>query len=178
MSNVDPILFWLEQESVTSNADIYLPADTPTYKPPSRILYQIEKKAKLRKRRTIERLKAYCFENLEELRRNYSKRIDVLKLPSREITIRRAELVQNDDYLKRIGSEMTDLSNVSRNGNLNEQIKDSLENKDSEENIEKQKYKEQIEINYSTKQKKLLDEYDHLLEKIQKEDYRMLTQSN
>ncbi|KAI9487304.1 MAG: hypothetical protein EXX96DRAFT_72924 [Benjaminiella poitrasii] len=175
MSNVESILFWLEQESVTSNADIYLPADTPTHKPPSKILYQIEKKNKLRKRRTVERLKAYCFENLEELRKNYSKKIDVLKLPAHDVAIRRAEPVQNDDYLIKLTSEMADLSNLVKNEEPTKQTEDSEEN--TESNQERQRYKEQIEAKYGAKQKKLLDEYDYLLDKIQKEDYRMLMQN-
>lgn len=81
MTDPSSILFWLEQEPVECDADIYMPPDTPIQHQISKITYQIKKKQDLKKQRTIERLKTYHFDQLEQLRERYAKSVIPSKLP-------------------------------------------------------------------------------------------------
>ncbi|KAI8640611.1 hypothetical protein BD408DRAFT_234454 [Parasitella parasitica] len=96
MSNqVDPLLFWLEQESVNSDADIYLPADTPNDYALSKYNYQLDKKKHMKRHRAIARLKAYELEMITNKRKSQPPDDPQISIPP----FAKLETIGSDEFL-------------------------------------------------------------------------------
>ncbi|CAO0802761.1 unnamed protein product [Mucor circinelloides] len=129
---VDPLLFWLEQEPASSSEDavVFLPADTPTDNSLNRYNYQLGKKGHIRKFRTLDRLRAYEMDKIASRRKmphaNDSKPRPLVKL----------EAIKGQEFLNNHKNEFMELFKMTEKYQKGDKVVNKAVYPDSEIHLE------------------------------------------
>ncbi|CEP10839.1 hypothetical protein [Parasitella parasitica] len=119
MSNqVDPLLFWLEQEPVNSDADIYLPADTPNDYGLSKYNYQLDKRRHMKRHRAIARLRAYELEMITNKRKSQPPDDSQIPIPP----FAKLETIKGVDFLNGHVKEIIEILKLAKKRHMDDQI--------------------------------------------------------
>ncbi|KAF1798916.1 hypothetical protein V8B55DRAFT_1521233 [Mucor lusitanicus] len=129
---MDPLMFWLEQEPASSSEDtmVFLPADTPTDNTLNRYNYQLGKKGQLRKHRTLNRLRAYEMEKIAKRRRTPYAR------DARPRPLVKLEVIKGDEFLNTHRKEFLELFRMTEKYQKGDQIGNTAIYPDSEIQLE------------------------------------------
>jgi hypothetical protein len=149
--NIEPTKIYLN--SSNSNADIYLPPDTPTQS--ARVLPQIRKNKRIKRIRTLERLKAYTFEKFEDIRKEQARCLDPARLPPPTIPYGVIEFIEGEEFLVDDTNDIVDLlelaHRVKENGidsippNPAPRLSDDQEEREADL-VEKKGHKDPLEV--------------------------------
>lgn len=99
-----------------SDADIYLPADTPLDYASNKYHYQLDKKRHMKRFRTIQRLKAYKFEKIANRRKMPTNDPYIPPRPYAEL-----EVIKGNDFLNGHVNEIVEILQMVQN---NHQVND------------------------------------------------------
>ncbi|CAO3627207.1 unnamed protein product [Mucor fragilis] len=129
---IDPLLFWLEQEPAlqSKNTAIFLPADTPTDNTLNKYNYQLAKKAQIRKHRALNRLKAYELEKIA-LRRRMPNPKDAKPRP-----LVKLEAIKGDEFLASNKKELMELFEMTKQHQQGDRFVNTAIYPDSELHLE------------------------------------------
>jgi hypothetical protein len=138
---------------LNSIADLYLPPDTPTQS--ARVFSQIRKNKRIKKTRTIERLKAYTLEKLQDTRKDQARTVIPASLPRPITPYEVIEFIEGEDFLVDYTEDIVELLEMARrvkeNGKesvlLNPPPLPTTAEEEEEANLpEKIEYKSKIEV--------------------------------
>ncbi|KAI8378279.1 hypothetical protein EDC96DRAFT_494145 [Choanephora cucurbitarum] len=178
MSEISSFLFWIEQEPVESEKELFLPPDTPVHRPSTKVLHQIQKIKQKRLVREAKRLKTAYYECLKARRRERAAHIDKSRLPTVTSTPNKIDFVSGTDFINRNEKQIVELLELARSMKSNtpsittEQMKRDKEKEKTQEKeaADKLAYQKQIEDEWVSEIKGMEAEYNTLNSKLFKEE--------
>lgn len=104
------IIIFIQNYELCSDADIYLPADTPLDYASNKYHYQLDKRRHMKRFRTLQRLKAYKFEKIANRRKMPTNNSHI---PPRPFT--KLETIKGDNFLNGHVSEIVEILQMAQN---------------------------------------------------------------
>jgi hypothetical protein len=111
------IIIFIQNYELCSDADIYLPADTPLDYASNKYHYQLDKRRHMKRFRTLQRLKAYKFEKIANRRKMPTNNSHI---PPRPFT--KLETIKGDNFLNGHVNEIVEILQMVQASDKYEQI--------------------------------------------------------
>ncbi|KAI8097814.1 uncharacterized protein B0P05DRAFT_459400, partial [Gilbertella persicaria] len=114
MSDLTHLLFWIDQEPVESEVEIYLPADTPIQRPSAKVLHQMQKARQIKHNRETRRLKTVYYERLKAIKRDLAKGVQRHLLPKFPSTPSKIDILSGTEFINQNQKQIVELLNFAR----------------------------------------------------------------
>ncbi|KAI8364070.1 hypothetical protein BD560DRAFT_175047 [Blakeslea trispora] len=184
MFGLKSLLFWIEQEPVESEAEVFLPADTPVHRPSPKVSHQIQKIKQKRLLRESKRLKTAYYERLKDRKRERASKVEKSKLPTVISAPNKVDFMTGNDFISQNEKQIVELLELARSIKSNPSFQSAEKERDKEKSQEKAEeepvklaYQKHIENEWLSEIKGMQTEYSALVTSLFKEEPRSNKQS-